>query len=73
VRIINAGNRHVKLQSVTVSGDGWQKSLNFMEGESVLVGDEREWTVPTQSAGPVRSVQVRTSAGAVLQAEAASN
>jgi fimbrial chaperone protein len=73
VRIINAGNRHVKLQSLTVSGDGWQQSLNFKEGEPVLVGDEREWTVPTQSPGPIRSVQARTSAGAVLQAEAAAN
>jgi fimbrial chaperone protein len=73
VRIVNAGNSHVKVQSLTISGDGWQQSLNLKEGEPVLAGDEREWTVPTQVAGPVRSVHVRTSAGAVLQTEAAAN
>jgi fimbrial chaperone protein len=73
LRIVNAGNTHVKIQSLTVGGDGWQQSLGFKEGEPVLVGDEREWTVPAQAKGPLRSVQVRTSAGAVLQAEAAAN
>jgi fimbrial chaperone protein len=73
VRIINTGNQHVKVQALTVSGDGWQQSLNLKEGEPVLVGDEREWIVPGPPAGPVRSVQVRTSNGAVLQAEAAGN
>jgi P pilus assembly chaperone PapD len=73
VRIVNAGNTHVKIQSLTVGGDGWQQSLDFREGEPVLVGDEREWTVAAQAPGPVRSVQVRTAAGAVLQAESASN
>jgi fimbrial chaperone protein len=73
VRIVNAGNTHVKVQSLTVDGDGWQQSLDLREGAPVLAGDEREWTVPTQASGPIRSVQVRTSAGAVLQAAGAVN
>jgi fimbrial chaperone protein len=73
VRIVNAGNVHVKIQSLTLGGDGWQQAINLEEGQAVLAGEEREWTSPGQTAGPIRSVQVRTSAGAVLQAEAAVN
>lgn len=68
VRVVNAGNRRVKVQSLTVSGDGWQQSVHLKEGENVLAGDEREWKVPAQGAGPLRAVQVRTVQGEVLEA-----
>lgn len=68
VRVANAGNRRVKVQSLTVSGDGWQQSLHLKEGENVLAGDEREWRVPAPAAGPLRAVQVRTVQGEVLEA-----
>jgi hypothetical protein len=69
VRIANAGNRRVKVRSLTVAGDGWQQSLNLQEAEAVLAGDEREWTVPAAAAGALQSVQVRTATGEILHAE----
>lgn len=71
LRIVNAGNRRLKVQAVMLAGDGWQRSLNLGEGDAVLAGDEREWTIPAPASGPVRSVQVRTATGKLLQAEAA--
>ncbi|MBK6006613.1 molecular chaperone [Ramlibacter ginsenosidimutans] len=71
VRIANAGNRRVKVQSVTVSGDGWQQALNLKEADAVLAGAEREWVVPATAMGPVRGVEVRTATGQVLRADPA--
>lgn len=71
VRLLNAGNRRTKVQSLVVSGDGWQQSLPLKAGENVLAGASREWHVPVPAAqaGPVRRVQVLTAQGATLQAE----
>jgi fimbrial chaperone protein len=71
VRIANAGNRRVKVQSVTVSGEGWQQVLQLKEAEAVLAGAEREWVVPANAPGALRAVEVRTATGQLLAAEAA--
>lgn len=70
VRIVNGGNRRVKVQSLTLAGDGWQQVLALTEGVNVLAGAEREWRVRLQAgdAGPLRGVQVRTAHGESLQA-----
>lgn len=72
VRLLNAGNRRVKVQKLTLAGDGWQQALSLKEGENVLVGAEREWRVPLakEQEGALRSVQVQTARGETLQAEA---
>jgi fimbrial chaperone protein len=72
VRIVNSGNVHVKIRSLVISGDGWQKPLNLKEPDSILAGDEREWSQAGQMPGPVRSVQVRTATGQVIEAVASS-
>lgn len=73
VRLFNAGNRRVKVQSLTLAGDGWQQVLPLKAGENVLAGAARQWQVPQPAgqAGPVRQVQVVTAQGSTLQAEAA--
>jgi fimbrial chaperone protein len=71
VRIANAGNRRVKVRSVTISGDGWKQDLDLDQAEAVLAGAEREWLVPAAAAGELRGVQVRTATGEVLRAEPA--
>ena len=71
VRVLNAGNRRVKFETITVTGDGWQQELSLKNGENVLAGAQREWLVPLaqgQAATP-RSIQVRTARGETLQAE----
>ena len=69
VRLLNAGNRRVKVETLTLAGDGWQRTLTLQEGENVLVGTEREWRDSGQT-GALRSVQVQTARGETLQAEA---
>ena len=72
VRVANAGNRRVKVQSVTVSGDGWQQVLELKEPDAALAGAEREWIVPAATAaGPLRDVEVRTATGERLRADPA--
>lgn len=71
VQLVNAGNRRVKVQAVTLAGDGWRKSIDLGEGVAVLAGDEREWSVGEPASGPVRSVLVRMVGGEELQAEPA--
>lgn len=71
VRVANAGNRRVKVQALTISGDGWQHDLQLREADAVLAGAEREWRVPGTAAGELRGVQVRTATGEVLRAEPA--
>jgi fimbrial chaperone protein len=70
VRIANAGNRRVKIQSVTIGGDGWQEVLTLKEADAMLAGAEREWVIPANAAGALKHVGVRTATGEVLQAEA---
>jgi fimbrial chaperone protein len=73
VRITNTGNRRVKVQSLTLAGDGWEKSIAFREPDAVLAGAEREWVLPVLAQGPMRGVKVRTASGQLLQAEAAAD
>lgn len=72
VRLLNAGNRRVKVQTLTLEGDGWQQALPLKEGENILVGTEREWRVPLVKGqeGALRSVRAQTARGETLQAEA---
>jgi fimbrial chaperone protein len=69
VRIANAGNRRVKVQALTISGDGWKQDLALDRADAVLAGAEREWLVPATGAGDLRDVQVRTATGEVLHVE----
>lgn len=71
VRLRNAGNRRVKVQTLTLAGDGWQQALSLKDGVNVLAGSEREWRVPLQAGqtGALRGVQVLTARGETLQAE----
>jgi fimbrial chaperone protein len=72
VRLFNAGNRRVKVQTLTLMGDHWQQALSLKDGKNVLAGSEREWHVPLQAgqAGALQGVQVSTARGETLQAEA---
>lgn len=71
VRLLNAGNRRVKVQTLTLAGDGWQQALSLKDGVNVLAGSEREWRVPLQAGqtGALRGVQVLSARGETLQAE----
>lgn len=71
VRLLNAGNRRVKVKTLTLLGDGWQQALSTLDGETVLVGSQREWHVPLASGqtGALHGVQVLTARGETLQAE----
>ena len=71
VRLINAGNRRVKVQKLIVSGDGWQETLSLKAGYNVLVGAERDWQLPLSQAqrNSILRVQVLTADGGVLAAE----
>jgi len=71
VRLINAGNRRLKVQTITLTGDGWQQALSLQTGVNLLAGAEREWHVALQAgqSGPLRGVQVQTAQGRTLQAE----
>lgn len=73
VRVVNAGNRRVSVQTLTLLGDGWQQALPLKIAETVLVGTEREWRVPLApgQAGAPRGVQVLSVRGETVQAEAA--
>ncbi len=72
VRLLNDGNRRVKVQTLTLAGEGWQQALSLKEGENVLAGAEREWRVPLVAgqSGVTRGLQVQTARGETLQAEA---
>lgn len=72
VRLLNNGNRRVKVQTLTLTGDNWQQALALKDGVNVLAGAEREWRVPLQAGqtGALRGVQVNTARGETLQAEA---
>ena len=71
MRLINAGNRRVKVQKLIVSGDGWQETLSLKAGYNVLVGAERDWQLPLSQAqrNSILRVQVLTADGGVLAAE----
>jgi len=71
IRLFNAGNRRVKVQALTLTGDNWQQALPLKDGVNVLAGAEREWRVPLQAGqtGVLRGVEVQTTRGETLQAE----
>ncbi|MDM0117585.1 fimbria/pilus periplasmic chaperone [Variovorax sp. J22R133] len=70
VRLLNAGNRRLKVKTLTVTGDGWQQALALKDGANVLAGAEHEWRVPLASGqtGALRAVQVEIGNGETLQA-----
>lgn len=71
VRLVNAGNRRVKVQSLILSGAGWEQTLALDEGANVLAGAEREWHIPLQpgQAG-AQALRVYTVGGEQILAEA---
>lgn len=71
VRLLNAGNRRIKVQGLTLAGEGWQQPFSLKTGENILAGAEREWRVPLQpgQAGAVRGVQVQIANAKPLTAE----
>jgi fimbrial chaperone protein len=71
VRLLNAGNRRVKVQTLTLAGDGWQQPLVLKEAVNILAGSEREWHIPLQpgQTGSPRGLQVQTVRGDTLQAD----
>lgn len=71
VRLLNAGNRRIKMLSLVLTGNGWQQPLSLKGDENILVGAERELRVTLQAGqtGPLRSVQVHTALGETLLAE----
>lgn len=72
MRLLNSGNRRVKVRTLTLAGDGWQQALPLKESVNILAGAEREWLIPLQpgQTGAMRGVQVQTVRGETLQAEA---
>ncbi|NQW81162.1 MAG: molecular chaperone [Polaromonas sp.] len=72
LRMLNAGNHRVKVQTLTLAGDGWSQALTLKDGETLLAGTEREWRVPmaANQTRALRGVQVLTASGETLQAEA---
>ncbi len=72
LRLLNAGNRRVKVQNLTIAGDDWKQAFPMKDGVNVLAGAEREWRIPLQAGqnSPLRGVQVQTARGEILQAEA---
>lgn len=73
VRLRNSGNRRVRVESMTVLGDGWQQNLKLNAGVNMLAGADREWRVPLTSGqvGLPLGVEVLTGRGEVLRAEPA--
>lgn len=71
VHLLNAGNRRVKVQALTLAGDGWEQALMLETGSNLLVGGTREWHVPLAEGrrGEFRGVQVKTARGETLQVE----
>lgn len=71
VRLLNAGNRRVKVQSLTLSGSSWEQKLALNEGANVLAGAEREWHIPLQPGQTgALALRVETASGEHIQAEA---
>ncbi|MBC5767659.1 fimbrial biogenesis chaperone [Ramlibacter albus] len=74
VRLLNAGNRRVRLHAVRVTGEGWQEDLPLkQDAPAILAGAQREFRfqLPPSSGGAIRGVQAQTTRGEVLRAEPA--
>ena len=71
VRLLNTGNRRIRVQTLVLSGDGWEQALSYSAGENVLVGSERELRVQLKpgQTGAVSGVQVFTGLGETLKVE----
>ena len=72
VRLFNAGNRRIRVETLTVIGNGWKQSLPVKSGINMLAGTERDWRIPLSAgqAGALLGVQVQTGRSETLQAEA---
>lgn len=73
VKVFNAGNRRVKVESLTLTGTGWQQDERLNAPANVLAGAFREWRVvlPAAQAAAVNGVRVQTAQGLTLQAQEA--
>lgn len=69
VRLRNSGNRRIKIDTITVGGEGWSQSLSVQPQLNVLAGAEREWRLPLAGrSGKLSAVKVRTAQGETLSA-----
>ena len=71
VRLLNAGNHRMKVQGLTLTGDGWEHKQPLKDAVNVLAGVEYEWHVPLPAGqtGAVQGVWVDTARGGALQAD----
>jgi fimbrial chaperone protein len=72
LRLFNAGNRRVKLTTLTLAGDGGEQTQSLGDGEVLLVGSEREWRLQASGAlrpDALRGLKVQTSRGEVIEAQ----
>lgn len=70
VRLRNSGNRRIKIDTITIGGEGWTQSLPLKPQLNVLAGAEREWRLalaPGRS-GKLSTVTVLTTQGQALSA-----
>ncbi|MES2632075.1 MAG: fimbria/pilus periplasmic chaperone [Pseudomonadota bacterium] len=63
LRIRNAGNKRLRLQTLQLAGDGWEQSLPLGETGLLLAGVAREWRVPLQRGDPGSLRDVRAIVG----------
>ena len=72
VRLRNSGNHRMKVQALTLKGQGGEQVLLLKDGFNVVVGAEYEWRIPLQpgQTSPASSLQIRTAGGEMLQAQA---
>lgn len=75
VRLVNSGNRRIKIEAITLSGEGWEQKMPVSPAVNVLAGASREWRLPLASGqtSALRAVQVHLAQGPTLAAEPATS
>jgi fimbrial chaperone protein len=71
VRLVNNGNRRIKIDALTVAGEGWEQRIPISPAVNVLAGAAREWRLPLESPRDtaLSDVKVHLSHGPTLSAE----
>lgn len=71
LRVLNDGNRRVRVQKVTVLGANREASMSLQESETLLAGTEREWRIPILGGATLipQSVLIESGHGETLKAE----
>lgn len=63
VRIRNAGNKRLRVHTLQLAGEGWQREIAIKEDGLLLTGSEREWRVAVQGADASKLRDVRAIVG----------